>query len=469
MSSLPSPVPTGNGSDPAHCPLCGGPNECQRCTLQTYKGSCWCERVTFPEELWERLPAEARGRACICPSCVLQALRRRPVPRPGPGDFYLEPGTGWIVFTEAYHRKRGYCCGSGCRHCPWKEEPVFPASSIRLAGAVVLFVAGSLLGVPLQAAGWSEDFAADPLRNGWQAFGSVERFHWNETSQTLDVEWNTDGPHSFFTRSLGTTLNATDPFSLTFDLYLSEAVGGVREGRPGAMQVAVGLLDLARATRQSYLRGAGRAFDLIEFNWFPEGFIPGFGRVEPTLSAIAFDETGRVAADFDFPFLLTLDTWHRIELAHDPADRSITLRVQEGDVTRSTRVLSLPATFGEFHLDALAILVWDERTSFGDSLQARGSVDNIRVVVPDPPIGEIRLQAGGREVEFESREGWHYQLEASGELWDWHPTGSSASGTGGVLRLADTREAEFPQQFYRVRAEPLSDVSATRRTGGPPP
>ncbi|WP_273103257.1 DUF5522 domain-containing protein [Thermus antranikianii] len=18
--------------------------------------------------------------------------------------------------------KRGYCCGSGCRHCPWREE-----------------------------------------------------------------------------------------------------------------------------------------------------------------------------------------------------------------------------------------------------------------------------------------------------------------------------------------------------------
>ncbi|MEO6829992.1 MAG: DUF5522 domain-containing protein [Acidobacteriaceae bacterium] len=24
-----------------------------------------------------------------------------------------------LVFTEAYHRKRGYCCQSGCRHCPY--------------------------------------------------------------------------------------------------------------------------------------------------------------------------------------------------------------------------------------------------------------------------------------------------------------------------------------------------------------
>jgi hypothetical protein len=34
-------------------------------------------------------------------------------------DFYLSE-EGFIVFTEAYHLKRGYCCQSGCKHCPWK-------------------------------------------------------------------------------------------------------------------------------------------------------------------------------------------------------------------------------------------------------------------------------------------------------------------------------------------------------------
>lgn len=33
-------------------------------------------------------------------------------------DFYELPN-GSIVFTEAYHLKRGYCCGSGCLHCPY--------------------------------------------------------------------------------------------------------------------------------------------------------------------------------------------------------------------------------------------------------------------------------------------------------------------------------------------------------------
>jgi hypothetical protein len=31
--------------------------------------------------------------------------------------FYME--SGYMVFTESYHMQRGYCCKSGCRHCPY--------------------------------------------------------------------------------------------------------------------------------------------------------------------------------------------------------------------------------------------------------------------------------------------------------------------------------------------------------------
>jgi Family of unknown function (DUF5522) len=34
-------------------------------------------------------------------------------------DYYLE--NGYLVFTAKYLLKRGYCCGSGCRHCPYKS------------------------------------------------------------------------------------------------------------------------------------------------------------------------------------------------------------------------------------------------------------------------------------------------------------------------------------------------------------
>ena len=32
-------------------------------------------------------------------------------------DYYIEDGR-W-VFTAHYLRARGYCCQSGCRHCPY--------------------------------------------------------------------------------------------------------------------------------------------------------------------------------------------------------------------------------------------------------------------------------------------------------------------------------------------------------------
>jgi hypothetical protein len=36
-------------------------------------------------------------------------------------DFYMEGR--FIVFTEKFLRDRGYCCESGCRHCPWGYRP----------------------------------------------------------------------------------------------------------------------------------------------------------------------------------------------------------------------------------------------------------------------------------------------------------------------------------------------------------
>lgn len=33
-------------------------------------------------------------------------------------DFYTS-AEGYIVFTEKYHLKRGHCCKSGCKHCPY--------------------------------------------------------------------------------------------------------------------------------------------------------------------------------------------------------------------------------------------------------------------------------------------------------------------------------------------------------------
>lgn len=38
-------------------------------------------------------------------------------------QYYLDPNGKW-VFTETFHKSRGYCCGNACRHCPFAYEAV---------------------------------------------------------------------------------------------------------------------------------------------------------------------------------------------------------------------------------------------------------------------------------------------------------------------------------------------------------
>ena len=36
-------------------------------------------------------------------------------------DYHLDE-IGRMIFTEAYHLKRGYCCKNGCLNCPWNNK-----------------------------------------------------------------------------------------------------------------------------------------------------------------------------------------------------------------------------------------------------------------------------------------------------------------------------------------------------------
>jgi len=36
--------------------------------------------------------------------------------------YYLEEGR--VVFTTLYLSERGFCCGNGCRHCPYEPRAI---------------------------------------------------------------------------------------------------------------------------------------------------------------------------------------------------------------------------------------------------------------------------------------------------------------------------------------------------------
>ncbi len=38
-------------------------------------------------------------------------------------DFYYNEN-GFVVLTEKYHLEKGFCCGNGCKHCPYQYEAV---------------------------------------------------------------------------------------------------------------------------------------------------------------------------------------------------------------------------------------------------------------------------------------------------------------------------------------------------------
>ena len=40
------------------------------------------------------------------------------------GIHYYLNEEGYVVLTGQYHLERGYCCGLGCKHCPYDYENV---------------------------------------------------------------------------------------------------------------------------------------------------------------------------------------------------------------------------------------------------------------------------------------------------------------------------------------------------------
>jgi hypothetical protein len=51
-------------------------------------------------------------------------------------DYYLEDGK--MVLTSHFLLARGYCCNSGCRHCPYgeRESPPMAVAIVGLPGRV---------------------------------------------------------------------------------------------------------------------------------------------------------------------------------------------------------------------------------------------------------------------------------------------------------------------------------------------
>ncbi len=108
-----------------NCPRCGAGFECRVGDVLR----CQCSEVQLSEAADEFLSKTHYD--CLCKNCLAEINRlvsraqRHPFPtRPEmlqEGIHYYRENGRW-VFTEFYHVLRGYCCGSGCRHCAYGYE-----------------------------------------------------------------------------------------------------------------------------------------------------------------------------------------------------------------------------------------------------------------------------------------------------------------------------------------------------------
>jgi hypothetical protein len=113
------------------CPLCARDNQCRVAKGHLYKGPCWCHEIIVPNHILSRLAEDHLEPACLCRPCletiahianehhdtetVLAEVQRAIL---ADLDYYIDEN-GNVVFTAAYHLKRGACCKNQCRHCPY--------------------------------------------------------------------------------------------------------------------------------------------------------------------------------------------------------------------------------------------------------------------------------------------------------------------------------------------------------------
>lgn len=306
------------------------------------------------------------------------------------------------------------------------------------------------------AAVFEESFDRDPATHGWIARGDATLFQWNAAAQALDVTWDSTRPNSFFALPLMMHLGRRDDFEVAFDLVLHEHRVGADPAKPGTFQISAGFLNLADATAPTFVRASGVASpNLVEWAWFG---------ADTTISASVspvITSTNRPPrwAFRDSYVELENGKVYRFNLRYTAADSTMRLGMWVNGVAGPTLdPVVLPATFTDFDVDAFAVSSYSDAGQdprYAGSVRARGTIDNVRLVQPDPPVQGLSLVSvdGVRGVRFGSAKGWGYVLEGSQDLVNWAPVGSTGAGTGGAMELLDFREALFGRMFYRVRAD----------------
>jgi hypothetical protein len=67
------------------------------------------KRMKACDRCGKKFKTQKEAAACPCPAKTEGLIEGE--------DYYME--FGLMIFTAKYLKERDYCCGNGCRNCPW--------------------------------------------------------------------------------------------------------------------------------------------------------------------------------------------------------------------------------------------------------------------------------------------------------------------------------------------------------------
>jgi hypothetical protein len=329
-------------------------------------------------------------------------------------------------------------------------NPISPIGPILLLWALSLGMRG-----PATAATIVEDFTTDPRSRGWAVFGDPTLFAWNSTNHNLNVTWDSSRTNSYFYLPLGTILTRADNFSLALDLQLTDIAAGVT--KPSTFELAFGFLNFADATKTNFFRGSSfNSPNLVEFDYFPEA-----DTIQATVWPSLWSTNSSLNYNSPDDYTLTdlpVGPIMRVTMSYTASNQTLATVITTNGVSIGTiNNVILSPSFTDFRVTAFALESYSDAgqdPAYGGSLLAHGTVDNIALSVPPPPLQAIAGQFNNKhwQVIFTSQTNWLYTLESTADFQSWTSVSSTAAGNGSALTLQDSRVLQG-RSLYRVRAE----------------
>lgn len=320
----------------------------------------------------------------------------------------------------------------------------------------------------VRAAIFTQNFSSDPLADGWKIFGDTNSFAWDSTNHNLSVTWDSRRTNSYFHLPLGTIVTRDDDFSIAFDLNLNDIASGIEPGKTGPLQIALGLVKFSVVSDSGFGRGSyGSAPNIAEFDYYTDGYYD-FGVIYPSAAATVpsfisgVDSYAYCPADISqFNNVLPTNQTIRVTMSFTASNQTAVVTLTNNGVSLGNLPpLGLNSANGfktndNFFADTFAISSY---SSFGDdydSVLAHGTVDNIVVTVPPPPMQDLAVSFNGSQwqAHFTGQNQWHYVLERSTNLTAWLEINSLDSTNANIVMTLTDTNIPADRAFYRIRAD----------------